>query len=287
MPVRLDLSVRDSGYDAPVDLDGLKVVVRGAGDIGSAVAHQLFREGCAVVIEEDPTPATTRRGMAFTDAVFDGCTSLDGIDAMRAEDTGDIRRLLAAREAIPVYVGALEPLLKEIAPAVLVDARMRKHEAPRGQCGLAGLTIGLGPGLVVGHHADRVIETSWDGLGRVITAGASLPLAGEPREIDGHARDRYVYAPCDGVFRTKARIGDDVRKGQGIAEIGAMVLTAPLDGALRGLTRDGVPVTTRTKVIEVDPRGAGAEVRGIGERPRRIADGVLAAIRDWDRRPPR
>ena len=270
-----------------VNVDGLKVVVRGSGDIGSAVAHQLVRAACAVVIQEDPTPTTTRRGMAFTDAVFDGWTSLDGIDAIRARDTTDVRRLLAAREAIPVYVGALEPLLKEVAPAVLVDARMRKHEAPQGQCGLAGLTIGLGPGLVVGHHADRVIETSWDGLGRVITVGASLPLAGEPREIDGHARDRYVYAPCDGVFRTKARIGDQVEKGQEIAEIGSTTLTAPLDGVLRGLTRDGVPVASRTKVIEVDPRGAGAEVRGISERPRRIADGVLKAIREWDDRPPR
>jgi hypothetical protein len=33
-----------------------------------------------------------------------------------------------------------------------------------------------------------------------------------------------------------------------------------------------------TKVIEVDPRGLGAEVRGIGERPRRIAEGVAMAI---------
>ena len=38
---------------------------------------------------------------------------------------------------------------------------------------------------------------------------------------------------------------------------------------------------TRTKVIEVDPRGPSAEVYGIGERPRRIAGGVLQGIRDW------
>ena len=45
-------------------------------------------------------------------------------------------------------------------------------------------------------------------------------------------------------------------------------MTAPLDGVLRGLTRDGVPVTVRTKIIEVDPRGQAGEVRGIAERPR-------------------
>jgi xanthine dehydrogenase accessory factor len=269
-------------YDVPVNLAGLKVVVRGAGDIGSAVAHRLFRESCAVIIHEDPKPTTTRRGMAFADAVFDGRSSLEGIVAVCAEDIGGVRGLLAAGEAIPIYVGSLAPLLTEFAPAVLADARMLKHREPQVQRGLAEVTIGLGPDVVVGRHADVAVETSWDDLGRVITEGASMALAGEPREIEGHARDRYIYAPCDGVFRTKIAIGDEVRRGQALAEIRFTVLTAPLDGVLRGLTRDGVPVTTRTKVIEVDPRGVGAEVRGIGERPRRIADGVVAAIRDWN-----
>src|SRR5260370_26602746 len=40
-----------------------------------------------------------------------------------------------------------------------------------------------------------------------------------------------------------------------------------------------------TKVVEVDPRGRLEEVRGIGERPRRIAESVLSAIRTWERRP--
>src|SRR5262249_38469741 len=118
-----------------------------------------------------------------------------------------------------------------------------------------------------------------EGVGGGIGDGGCGIRGGEPREIAGHARDRYVYAPFDGVFRTKARIADEVRKGQAIAEIGSMVLTAPLDGLLRGLIRDGVPVSVQTKVIEVDPRTGDAEVRGIGERPRRIAEGVLLAIR--------
>ena len=63
------------------------------------------------------------------------------------------------------------------------------------------------------------------------------------------------------------------------------VLCAPIDGMLRGLTHDGVPVARKTKVIEVDPRGAQAPVSGIAERPRRIARGVLEAIQTWQRRP--
>ena len=255
------------------------VVVRGVGDIGSAVAHRLFGVGHSVVMHDGAAPTTTRRGMAFADAVFDGQAVLEGRRAVRAADLDRVKAVLADREVIPVYVGDLGALLAALQPAILVDARMRKHAAAEVQRGLARFTVGLGPSLTVGSHADAVVETSWDGLGTVITEGSSRPLEGEPREISGHARDRYVYAPINGVFRTKARIGDTVHQGEPIAEIDSTPLGAPLDGLLRGLTHDGVPVLVGTKVIEIDPRHRTAEVAGIAERPRRIAEGVVTAIR--------
>ncbi len=258
------------------------VLVRGVGDIGSVVAHLLFQAGYGVAVHDDPRPTTTRRGMAFADAVFDGEAVLDEVRAVRADTVEQVVHALNRRDAVPVYVGPLESLLAALGHRVLVDARMRKHAAPEVQIGSADLTIGLGPALVAGRHAHAVVETSWDGLGGVITEGASLPLTGEPRTIAGHARDRYVYAPVAGLFRTTARIGDTVRAGQDLAQIGAAVLRAPLDGVLRGLTHDDVPVTVGTKVIEVDPRGRVGEVRGMSERPRRIAEGVLSAVRQWE-----
>ena len=56
--------------------------------------------------------------------------------------------------------------------------------------------------------------------------GASRLLAGEPREIGGHARDRYVYAATNGVFRTKARIGDIVSQGQDLGKSGSLRLAS-------------------------------------------------------------
>ena len=64
------------------------VLVRGVGDIGSAVAHRLFQEGYGVVLHDEPKPTTTRRGMAFADAMFDGHATLDGVRAVRADDLG-------------------------------------------------------------------------------------------------------------------------------------------------------------------------------------------------------
>jgi xanthine dehydrogenase accessory factor len=160
---------------------------------------------------------------------------------------------------------------------------MRKHAQPEIQRGLADLTIGLGPNFIAGETVDFAIETNWgESLGRIIESGATNPLQGEPREIDGHARDRYVYAPLAGVFHTSLQIGDIVMKGQEVALIDSTPLLAPIDGTLRGLTRDGVPISLKTKVIEVDPRVQNAQVFGIGERPARIADGVLTAIQNWE-----
>ena len=156
-------------------------------------------------------------------------------------------------------------------------------------------TLGRSPALWSGARRFRftwthwgrcwpALATSWDALGAVITEGASLPRAGEPRAIAGHAHDRYVYAPVDGILRTSAQIGDAIRRGEEVARVGDAAPLAPLDGVLRGLTHDDVRVAAGTKVVEVDPRGRVDEVRGISEIPRRIAEGVLLAIRAWERR---
>ena len=60
-----------------------RVLVRGAGDVGSAVAVVLYRAGYAVALHDERTTSTPRRGMAFADAIFDGWATLDGLTAVR------------------------------------------------------------------------------------------------------------------------------------------------------------------------------------------------------------
>jgi xanthine dehydrogenase accessory factor len=254
-----------------------RVLIRGSGDVGSAVAHRLLREGHEVVVHDVALPAAPRRGMAFADAIFDGACELEGVRARRAEvgELGEGRR----DEVLVSAAGELGEVLAALLPDVLVDARMRKRARPEVQRGLAPLTIGLGPNFVAGETVDVAIETQWgEELGAVVRAGPTKPLGGEPRSFDGHARDRFVYAPCAGVVRTRAAIGERVIAGAVVATIGAEALPAPLDGILRGLVHDGVPVEAGAKVLEVDPRGDLTKVFGIGVRPARIAAGVVAAI---------
>ncbi|MCL4528497.1 MAG: hypothetical protein M1282_03695 [Chloroflexi bacterium] len=261
----------------------LRVIIRGSNDVASAVAHRLFAGGYGVVIHEVPYPTATRRRMSFTDAVFDGHTMLDGVEGRLIKRLHLLQGELTIHHIIPVVVKDFYELMRILHPQILVDARMRKHIQPESQRGLTDLVIGLGPNFIAGETVDIAIETNWgDSLGQIIEQGATNPLQGEPREIDGHARDRYVYAPTTGIFHAPLQIGDHVTQGQEIAHIESIPLHAPVTGVLRGLTHDGVPVTPGTKVIEVDPRTQDAQVSGIGERPASIADGVLTAIQIWE-----
>jgi len=255
------------------------VLVRGVGDVGSAVAAVLYRAGYAVALHDQPTTSTPRRGMAFADAVFDGRANLDALTAIRVTTAAGLRHALNLGDAIPVAVISFSDAIEATNWAALIDARMRKRAVPETQRGLAPLTIGLGPNFVAGENVDLAIETMWgDRLGDVIEAGSTALLAGEPRPIGGAARERFIYAPEAGRFITAARIGDRVAEGETVATIGSLALRAPMGGVLRGLTRSGVEVAVRTKVIEVDPRGDPVGVFGLGERPRRIAEGVLKAM---------
>ena len=255
------------------------VLVRGSGDIGSAVAHRAFQSGHRVALHDNPRPAHMRRGMAFADVFFDGRCELDAVVARRARDFEGLAKMLECGHAIPCSDADFLSVVSSLRPAILVDARMRKPMVPESMRGLAPLAIGLGPNFEAGANADVVVETAWgDELGRVITCGRAREAAGEPRPIQGHSRDRYVYSSVDGVFATKLAIGAIVAAGEPVARVGEVVIRAPLSGVLRGLTRDGADVLNGMKVVEVDPRGASTFVYGIGERPERIAAGVVAAI---------
>ena len=257
----------------------MRVLVQGIGDVGSAVAHAVYRRGCRVVMLDTPAPAHSRRGMAFTDALFEGKAALEGVLCKRAAPGSHVQAMLDCGRAIPALDCSLAEALALARFDVLVDARMRKRAIPERQIDFAPLTIGLGPNFDAGDTVDCAIETQWgDDLGAVIRRGGTAPLDGEPNPIDGHGRDRYVYAPQSGLFLTDRRIGASVRAGEIVAWIGTTPLVAPLTGCLRGLTHHGASVSRGTKIIEIDPRGRAERVFGIGERPRRIAAGVLDCI---------
>lgn len=254
------------------------VLVVGCGDVGSAVAHRLHQLGVRVVLHDRPAPAHIRRGMSFTDALFHGSASLEGVVAQHADTVEDATELLVASGCIPVCTVDLQSLVNGLQPVAIIDAQMRKRVLPENRPAFAGEVIGVGPGFTVGANCTVAIESAWGvDLGKVVRDGAPSALAGEPRLLDGVGRQRFVYAPSPGTWSTRRSIGDQVRVDEVIGVLDGRI-RAPIAGTLRDLTHDGVTVDEHQKLIEVDPR-AKANVFGLGERPMAIARGVSKVLR--------
>jgi len=253
-------------------------LVLSASDIGSAVAHRLKAAGYRPILLESPTPGATRRLMAFAGAVHAGEAELEGLRARRCDSAGEALALAGTSGVIPLLVGdpAAPPPL---APAVLVDARMHKRREPPVLIRAAPLAIGIGPGFRAGVHCHVAIESNWgERLGAVISEGASEAYTGRHRLVAGLGRERYLYAPRAGTFRSDREILAPVRAGEAVGWLDDLALRAEAEGILRGLAWSGLRVEAGAKVAEIDPTGDPANCRGIATRPARIAAGVLEAI---------
>lgn len=261
----------------------MSIVVRGVNEFGSAIAHRLYVDGRAVVIHDVPRPADCHRSMAFTDAVFDGAASLDGVTAVHLTDLAALPGALATHRTIPVVTAPLEAVLSALSPDVLIDARMRKRTQPESQIELAPLTIGVGPNFTGGRTCHLAVETGFgEDFAHVYNDRATRPVQGDPPPVLGRGRDRFVYAAHDGQFRTEHAIGQRVQTGEIVGRLGDRDLPAPFDGVLRGLVHDDTPVVAGARLFEVDPRGLNPVNAGIPARQARIAAVVAGAITRWE-----
>ena len=135
-----------------------------------------------------------------------------------------------------------------------------------------------------GEDVDAVIETKrGHNLGRVIWHGSAVPNTGVPGMIGGYGKERVIHAPAKGILRNVKKITDTVEKGDVIAVIetedGTVPVEAALSGILRGLIRDGYPVTKGFKIADIDPRAEEYDnCFTISDKARCIAGGVLEAI---------
>lgn len=259
-------------------ITGPRVLVLGGGDVGSAVAHLLFRRGVAVVIAERPRSPHARRGMAFTDALFDGRAMLDGVEACCLPDAESVVGCWLQGHALPMVTLPEGDLLAALRFDVLIDATMRRNHEPADLRLLAPLSIGIGPGYEPGRNCHVAIETQWGAmLGRVLRDAPAAPRSGGPRALDGVTRERFAIAPAAGTWKTCAVLEQQVRAGEVLGELAGHNVCAPIDGTLRGLARDGVQVMAGQRLVEVDPRRE-PQVRGLGERPLAIAQGVIAVL---------
>lgn len=270
------------------------IVVRGAGDLATGTIHRLKKAGFHLLVLEAEYPAAIRRQVALSEAVYAGSAQVEGVKAVRMDvDLTDTENRKEAfwqemerswsKDAVPVLVDPEGVSISVLHPAVVVDAILAKKNLGTSR-DMAPLTIALGPGFTAGADVDVVIETKrGHNLGRVIRSGSAVPNSGIPGIIGGYGKERVMHAEAEGILRNVASIGDIVEAGTAIAEIetenGRVPVLASLSGLLRGLIRDGYPVTKGFKIADIDPRKE--ELQNcftISDKARCIAGSVLEVI---------
>jgi xanthine dehydrogenase accessory factor len=115
-------------------------------------------------------------------------------------------------------------------------------------------------------------------LGRVITEGSPLPNTNIPGLIGGFAGERVLRAPEEGIFRRILEIGAMVKQGDVAGTVDGVPMLCQIDGVLRGILADGVPVHKGMKAGDVDPRGDRSYCHLVSDKALSIGGGVLEAI---------
>lgn len=254
------------------------IMVRGGGDLATGTIHCLHQCGYPVIVLEIEKPTAIRRSVAFSEAMYDGEATVEGVTARRVENLDEILQCWW-NGMIPVIRDETASWVSRIKPVVFVDAAIAKRNLGT-TMEMAPLVIGLGPGFTAGKDVHLVIETKrGHRLGRIIREGAAIANTGIPGIIGGYGKERVIHSPAAGQFKAIAHIGDVVAKGDLIAHVGEVPVTASLDGVLRGILRDGLMVPEHFKIADIDPRLSEREnCFTISDKARTIAGGVLQAV---------
>nr|WP_321513789.1 selenium-dependent molybdenum cofactor biosynthesis protein YqeB [uncultured Pseudodesulfovibrio sp.] len=254
------------------------IAIRGAGDLATGVALRLYRAGLTrLLLLETSNPLAVRRTVAFSEAVYHGEMSVEGITATHISSPDDIEKAWT-QNMIPVLVDPEAHSLAQVRPNVLVDAILAKRNIGT-TMDQAPLVIGLGPGFTAGQDVHRVVETKrGHHLGRVITNGPAAPNTGIPGVIEGFSIERVYWAEHEGIFTTPYDIGHMVEKGDIIGSVNDTPVVAALSGVIRGLLRNNTPVVKRTKLGDVDPRGTIAYCGEASDKALSIGGGVLETV---------
>lgn len=251
------------------------VVIRGAGDMATGVALELWHAGLhRLVLLECARPRAIRRLVAFSEAVFEGMARVEGLEARLCPDVAACRDLWQDG-VLPLLVDEEGTSLRELCPQVFVDATMSKKArglSPH----MADLVIALGPGIEAGRDVHCVIESFGPDMGRCLRQGQALADTGIPCE-HGRAEQRVGRAPCAGVFTSPLPLGGRVLQGQEVGRVDGAPVPAPLSGRLRGLLRSGLPVRAGAKVCDIEPLDH-VPLDHVSPRARRLGRGVLRAM---------
>jgi xanthine dehydrogenase accessory factor len=258
------------------------ILIKGAGEKASAIAHRLYWAGFRKIVMTDLTvPMAERRGVSFSEALIDWRKEILGVVAERTDPSMDRITKRWAERKIPVIADPESMILKQMKPDIFIDGVMAKRNMGT-TLQNAPLVVALGPGFVAGKDCHFVVETNPSSpfLGQVISEGEADENTGTPTSVMGLTTERLLKAPVAGKLVSLKEIGEDVAEGETVAYVDWNGVKAKVSGCIWGLLHNGIQVKKGQKIGDVDPRGRRKLCFEITAEARTIADGVLKGIQN-------
>ncbi|MGL4548873.1 selenium-dependent molybdenum cofactor biosynthesis protein YqeB [Eubacterium aggregans] len=254
----------------------MRVIIKGAGEMATGVAHRLHQSGFEIIMTDLTQPTTIRRRVPFSRAIGEGKAEIEGVVARRTSsdeigavlENGDIA-VVPSRDGS--WYGSGQG-------CILVDAVMAKYNT--GTAITDGdLVIALGPGFEVLEDCHAVVEASrGHHLGKVYYQGCALAPPELPERNNGPRELRMLRAPGSGLFYPLKEIGQRVEEGEIIAQTGDLHVAARVSGILRGILPKGTLVHHGMKAGEIDPDCQPEDCFTISAEARAVGGAVLEAI---------
>ena len=267
-------------FDLPhsaISMGGLSIVIKGAGEMASGIAHRLFMANITrICMTEIENPLCVRRTVSFCEAVFEQEVEVEGVPGKLVRNQAELAGAWTHKK-IGVIIDPSWRIITDLKPDVVVDAIMAKRNLGTSK-DEAPLVIGVGPGFAAPDNVHVVVESNRGHyLGRAIYHGAAEAHTGMPGLTAGYSRERVLRSPLEGMVRHVKSIGDMVTKGETILYVDATPVPAGIDGVVRGLIRE-IRVRANEKVGDIEPRGDVSYSQTISDKARAIGGGVLEAV---------
>jgi xanthine dehydrogenase accessory factor len=251
------------------------IVVRGAGQLGSAVVQKFYRSGKRLLVLEKEAPTTLFGSVSLASAVY---TQTSQVEDICARTIPNVRYLMSAWQdgVVPILIDPSMRRLGNLRPTCIIDATS-SHCNDAMHPSKAPITLALGPGFIAGQEVDAVIDTTaGHNQGQIIFEGQLEKIYETSLQANGQW---MLTSPCRGpIFhRNQVSIGSLVQKDQLLFILAGESIYAPVKGIVRGLLPNACTALAGQKVALIDPNLSLPFTR-IASQARCIAGSALEAF---------
>jgi xanthine dehydrogenase accessory factor len=144
----------------------LFIIIKGAGEMASGIAHRLFMAKISrICMIEIGKPLCVRRMVSFCEAVFEHKVNVEGVVGRLVRHQAELAKVWAHNE-IGIIIDPAWKIISETKPDVVIDAIMAKRNLGTNK-NEAPLVIGIGPGFVAPDNVHVAVESNrghtWEG----------------------------------------------------------------------------------------------------------------------------